>query len=263
MDDPYAAPRTVTDLANCYFYHTMDVPGHGLVSGEWDLRAGVDAYLGGVDLHGRRVLEIGTASGFLCFAMERRGADVVAFDLAPEQTPDLVPSPGVDPEQRGRDHRQHLHKLTNAFWLCHRAFASRARVVHSNVYAVPESIGPVDVTTFGCVLLHLRDPFLALSSALRLTRQTAIVTEPVVIRSRLKRWLRRLLGPAMLFFPRGRPGEPETTWWILEPELIATFLRLLGFTETSVTYHRQGYRGRPVELFTVVGRRPPGAAWPH
>src|SRR4051794_38706299 len=176
---PYAAPRTVTDLADCYFYHTMEVPGHGLVEGEWDLRAGVDAYLGGVELRGRRVLEIGTASGFLCFEMERRGADVVAFDLAPDQIPDLVPS-AADPDQRACEHREHMHRLTNGFWLCHRAFASRARVVYGNVYAVPEQIGPVDVATFGCVLLHLRDPFLALSSALRITRQTAIVTEPVV-----------------------------------------------------------------------------------
>src|SRR6266545_6154702 len=245
MDDPYAAPRTVTDLANCYFYHTMDVPGHGLVSGEWDLRAGVDAYLGGVDLHGRRVLEIGTASGFLCFAMERRGADVVAFDLAPEQTPDLVPSPGVDPEQRGRDHRQHLHKLTNAFWLCHRAFASRARVVHSNVYAVPESIGPVDVTTFGCVLLHLRDPFLALSSALRLTRQTAIVTDLLGERSRLKQWvITRSAGPSMRFVPTPSGDRQVTTWWQFTPRAIKAFLAVLGFRDTQVVYHRQLFKGQ-------------------
>src|SRR5262249_7054365 len=82
---------------DCYFYHTMEIPGHGLVEGEWDLRAAADAYLGGVDFRGRRVLEIGTASGFLCFTMERRGAEVVAFDLSPEHAPDLIPSPDTDP----------------------------------------------------------------------------------------------------------------------------------------------------------------------
>src|SRR5262245_36618662 len=78
---PYAVPRTVTDPADCYFYHTMEIPGHGLVEGEWDLRPGVEAYLGGIDFRGKRVLEVGTASGFLCFQMEARGAEVVAFDL--------------------------------------------------------------------------------------------------------------------------------------------------------------------------------------
>ncbi|MCC6417340.1 MAG: hypothetical protein IT429_03735 [Gemmataceae bacterium] len=255
MDGPYAAPRTVTDLADCYFYHTMQIPEHGLVEGEWDLRAGVDAYLGGIPLRGRRVLEVGTASGFLCFSMEQRGADVVAFDLAPDQAPDLIPS-AADPGQRLAAHREHMRRLTNGYWLCHRAFGSRARVAHGSAYAVSDAIGPVDVATFGCVLLHLRDPFLALSSALRLTREAVVVTEPVVIRSRLKRWLlRALAGPALLFFPRAGGAGPETTWWILTPEVVQTFLGLLGFGKTRVSYHEQRYRGRPVKLFTVVGER--------
>ena len=252
---PYAVPRPVTDRADCYFYHTMDVPGHGLIEGEWDLRAGVDAYLGNVNLRGRRVLEIGTASGFLCFAMEQRGADVVAFDLSLEHAPDLIPSVGTDPARRRADHREHVRKLTNGFWLSHRAFASQARVVYGSVYAIPEQIGPVDVATFGCVLLHLRDPLLALMQALRLTQQTAIVTEPVVVRSRLKRALLRQLGPALLLFPRPGKANPETTWWVLTPELVQALLGLLGFEETRVSYHTQIYRGQPVKLFTVVGQR--------
>jgi SAM-dependent methyltransferase len=252
---PYAAPRTVTDLADCYFYHTTEVPGHGLVEGEWDLRAGVDAYLGGADFRGRRVLEIGTASGFLCFAMERRGADVVAFDLSPEHAPDLIPLPNVDPARRLQAHREHVRKLINGFWLCHRAFASRARAVYGSVYAIPEEIGPVDVATFGCVLLHLRDPLLALMQALRLTRQTAIITEPVVVRSRLKRALLRRLGPALLLFPRPGRANAETTWWVLMPELVQALLGLFGFEESKVTYHTQIYRGKSVKLFTVVGQR--------
>jgi SAM-dependent methyltransferase len=254
-DFPYAAPRKVTDPADCYFYHTMEVPGHGLFEGEWDLRGGEDAYLGGVDLCGRRVLEVGTASGFLCFAMERRGAEVVAFDLSPDHGPDLVPSPDADPARRLQAHRDHVRKLTNAFWLSHRAFASRARAVYGSVYAIPEAIGPVEVATFGCVLLHLRDPLRALAQALRLAREAAVVTEPVVVRSRLKRVLLRRLGPALLLFPRPGQANPETTWWVLTPELVQALLGLLGFADTRVSYHTQRYRGRPVKLFTVVGRR--------
>jgi hypothetical protein len=249
-------PRVVTDPAQCYFYHTMDVPGHGLMEGEWDLREGVDAYLGRIGLQGKRVLEVGTASGFLCFAMEKRGADVIAFDLAPRQPPDLVPFPGRDPQERRREHSRHLERLANAYWLCHRLGHSAARRVEGTVYAIPDAIGPVDVTTFGCVLLHLRDPFAALTSALRLTREKVIVTEPVVIRSPLKRWLlRRLVGPAALFFPRAERGGPETTWWTLTPELIQRYLAVLGFEKTDVTYHTQMYRRQSVPLFTVVGQR--------
>jgi SAM-dependent methyltransferase len=252
---PYATPRTVTDPADCYFYHTMEVPGYGLFEGEWDLRGGVADYLGGVDLRGRRVLEVGTASGFLCFAMERLGAEVVAFDLSAEHAPDLIPAPDADPERRLRDHREHVRRLTNGFWLCHRAYGSRARAVYGSAYAIPEGVGPVDVATFGCVLLHLRDPLQALAQAARLAREAVIVTEPVVVRSRLKRALLRRLGPALLLFPRPGQANPETTWWVLTPELVQALLGLFGFGDTQVNYHVQRYRGRPVKLFTVVGRR--------
>src|SRR5947207_933243 len=36
----FATPRKVEDVADCYFYHTMELPGHGLIEGrDWDFRA--------------------------------------------------------------------------------------------------------------------------------------------------------------------------------------------------------------------------------
>src|SRR5262245_36356241 len=66
----YAQPREVTELSDCWFYHTADIPGHGCVQGQWDLRPNIDRYLGGVNFHGKRVLDVGAASGFLTFNME-------------------------------------------------------------------------------------------------------------------------------------------------------------------------------------------------
>lgn len=68
-------------LADCDFYHSMISPGVGKIIGLWDLRQTVDDYLGRIDFAGKRVLEIGPASGFLAIEMERRGADVVAVEL--------------------------------------------------------------------------------------------------------------------------------------------------------------------------------------
>src|SRR5712691_8821908 len=167
----------VTDPADCYFYHTMDIPGYGRVEGEWDLREGVREYLGNVDLRGKRVLEMGTANGFLCFEMERRGAEVVAYDLSENQDWDVVPYARQDGAAFVSARREHIRRLNNAFWFCHRAFGSKSKMVYGDVYSVPQEIGQVDVTTFGSILLHLRDPFLALQKALRLTRTTVIVTD--------------------------------------------------------------------------------------
>lgn len=72
----------MSSLEECCFYHTMDLPGVGMVTGDWDLRGGVSDHLGNVALAGKRVLEIGPANGFLSFEMERSGAEVVGYDLS-------------------------------------------------------------------------------------------------------------------------------------------------------------------------------------
>jgi hypothetical protein len=164
----------------------------------------------------------------------------------------------VDHAERSCNHGRHVARINNAFWLSHRLLQSKVRLVHGSVAAIPDSIGAVDVATFGCVLLHLRDPFGALAQAARLTRETLVVTEPLVIRSRLKRWLLRRLGAAALFFPQAERSWPETTWWVLTPELVQSFLAVLGFERTEVRFHRQLFHGRPTRLFTVVGWRTQG-----
>src|SRR5205085_2664900 len=40
----FAAPRRVESPDECFFYHTMELPGVGLVRGQWDLRGRFDGY---------------------------------------------------------------------------------------------------------------------------------------------------------------------------------------------------------------------------
>jgi len=262
----FAEARTVTDLNECFFYHTIDLPGYGLVEGEWDLRRGIRAYLGNVSFKGKRVLELGTANGFVCFHMEREGAQVVAYDLSDEQDWDVVPFAQYDQSDFLRQRRDHIKKLNNAFWLCHRALGSQSKMVYGDVYSIPREIGLVDVSTVCSILLHVRDPFLALQRALSLTRETVIVTEPagfVGFPSPLlgyKRLLpRQLAAPPLRFQPDWRTREPRETWWRFSPETIRRFIGVLGFEKSQVTYHYQ--RGRlgtlrfPLRQFTVVGHR--------
>ncbi len=127
--------------------------------------------------------------------------------------------------------------------------------MYGSVYALPEEIGPVEAATFGCVLLHLRDPFLALASAARLTTEMIIVTEPVHMK-RWTRWLHKLSGAASaVFLPNARRIEPKDTWWALPPETTARMLGVLGFEKAEITYHRQKHQGQWQKMYTVVGRR--------
>lgn len=59
-------------LNDCYVYHWFDMPNGETLVGAWDLRQNWRAYLDGVDLGGKRVLETGPACGFLS---RRNGSD--------------------------------------------------------------------------------------------------------------------------------------------------------------------------------------------
>ncbi len=256
----FETPRVVGDPEGCRFYHTMTVPGLGTMEGDWDLRAGVDDYLGNIDFGGKRVLELGPASGFLSFEMERRGADVVAYDLPVGAKWDVVPYATADLDRIRAERNDNIRRVQDAFWLAHRAFESNVRVVYGTVYEVPDWIGEVDVSVFGSILLHLRDPFLALERALRLTRETAVVTDvlsrPFVLPAALLDRVRPSLG----FRPDFRRREPFDSWWSLTPGTIKAFLGVLGFERTTVGYHTQLYRGRKRHMYTVVGTRTTGRA---
>src|SRR5262245_729397 len=252
----WAEPRRVVNLEDCYFYHTMDIPEHGVVHGEWDLRGREADYLGHVGLAGKQVLEVGTASGHLCFSMERMGSSVVAYDLSPEQDWDLVPCAGIDLAETRAQREAHIARINNAYWFAHRAFQSKARVAYGTVYEMPPDIGQFDVATFGSVLLHLRDPFLALQKVADHVREAVVVTDLWGRRGRMLRVGHRLVGaPLAGFVPSAARRGPLDTWWQLAPEAVAEFLRILGFPRVDITYSRFVYRQRKTTLYTVVGRR--------
>lgn len=268
MADPYAEPRLVESIDDCYFYHKMDLPGLGTVGGEWDLRDREGAYLGDVPLSGRRVLELGTASGGLCRYMDGQGAEVVGFDLSPEHSWDLVPFARFDVDALREGHREHIRRLNNAWWLVHRACGLRARLVHGTVHDIPGSIGRVDVSTACAILLHLRDPFQALANAARLTDEAMVVTE-VHPEQPEGSGLGTTVPPAarsphpgaVYFMPNYRADDPggAWAWWSLPPEAIGQFLGVLGFEDMTVTEHLQTFMGKPTRMYTVVGRRTRGA----
>jgi len=117
VESPYATPREVVSLADCYYYHTMNLPGIGVIPGEWDLRKGVCAYLGHVSVAGKRVLEVGTADGFLAFEMERQGAEVVALDISENEDWDIVPYGGHPSNAVRLERRNHIRRTNNAWGL--------------------------------------------------------------------------------------------------------------------------------------------------
>jgi len=255
----WAEPRNITSISDCYFYHTMDIPNHGTVRGEWDLRGREASYLGNVSLQGKRVLEVGTASGHLCFFMERMGAEVVAYDASDEQEWDTVPYAGYDYGKRIAQTKEQIRRMNNGFWFAHRAYKSRAKATYGTVYEIPDDIGQFDICTFGSILLHLRDPFLALQRGSAHATETVVVTDVASPLTAGKTSASRRL---VEFLPNADKCFPTESWWNLSPELATEFLRILGFVHTRISYHVQLFCGheqipgkQEVRSYTVVGHR--------
>lgn len=263
----FAEPKNVSDLSQCHFYHTIDIPGYGVQEGAFDLRNGVHDYLGNVDFCGKRVIELGPANGFLTFHMEKLGAEVVCCDLSPNLAWDIVPYDGVDVKRRISETKSHIEKINNAFWLGHKAFNSSAKVAYTTAYDIPEDIGTFDVAVFGLVLLHLRDPFRALESILRHCERKVVVVETMMSRKQKWIWsvlnrLQRVPSHPIFFLPSStRKQTQDTTWWKFPEWTMERFLEVLGFEKSSLIYHEQVWRraksGR-ARLYTMVADRRSG-----
>src|SRR5205085_12082654 len=123
----YVSPpeRFAADLTDT-FYHVIDLPNGVTTRGQWDLRGRVDDYLGHVDFGGKRVLEIGPASGFLTAAMAQGGATVTALEVPPSVTWDFVLYPGEHMAAARTRHTDHMDRIRQSFWYTHQAFNLRA-----------------------------------------------------------------------------------------------------------------------------------------
>jgi O-methyltransferase len=242
----FATPREVDDVADCYFYHTMELPGRGVIDGrDWDLRGRVDEYLGNVDFSGQRVLEIGPASGFLSFEMEKRGGDVVSVEVTDDHGWDFVPYPAERLEEMFGPRLIVMQQLKNSYWFSHSAHQSKAKVYYGDVYNLPAALGQFDIAVMGAVLLHCRDP-------LRIVEQCGKMASLLIITD--------------MFYPdlEGAPvcslaPTPQNflwhTWWHFSTQFFTQFLAVMGFTARETSMHQQYHRGKAYTLFTVVGRK--------
>jgi SAM-dependent methyltransferase len=242
----FVTPRKVPSIKDCHFYHVMELPGYPPTQGEWDLRSGVGEYLGGVSLQGQRVLEIGPASGFLTFEMEKRGAEVVCVEVLDEPGWDFVPYPPAKMEGVFEPRREIMRRLRNSFWFSHAAYRSNAQVYYGSAYQLPETLGSFDVALMGSVLLHCHSP-------LQIVEQCARKARSLVIADM---YYPELEGKAIC---RLAPTPHEMnwdTWWHFSTDVLVQFLGVLGFPSPTVTTHVQQHRGNRYTLFTIVATRP-------
>jgi tRNA (mo5U34)-methyltransferase len=173
------------------------------------------------DMRGLRVLDIGTYDGFFAFECERRGADVVAIDVHPE---DL-----------------------RCFKLARQILGSRVQYHHLSAYdlgASPlASAEPFDIVLFLGVYYHLRHMFIALDNIWKVTRgfmimETHVIDDCLILgdgtTTTLKDVDRRLIDTPIYRFYRLNELNPVdySNWFGGNIAAVSESLRSTGFTPT-------------------------------
>jgi O-methyltransferase len=251
---------SVLVLRETYWYHVQDLPGIGTVglpgdpepgrAGEgWDFRPDgkTDAYLAGVSFKGKRVLEVGPASGFWTAELERRGADVLALEIDDAHAWDFVPNAAVDLEPMLPERAAIMTGVKKGWHLARAAHGlTRAEIVYGHAEQPPADRGRFDILMLGCVLLHTRSPFTILERCAALTDETVVIVE---------RHFAALGDEPVCRLAASIENQIWGTWWDFTPAYFERALRLLGFSQVSVSFHEQIYRDLSLPLYTVVGRR--------
>lgn len=254
MNEPalLASPRFIDRLEDCFFYHAMELPGYGLVRGHWDLRDKFEDYVGGVPMAGKTVLDVGTATGFLSFEAEKRGAArVLSFDQKEGAQQTFLPFQDKpyfrDPARWAAQYGAEIEQWKNAYWLCHRLLDAKADVYYGDIYRLPERLGKFQVAIVGSVLEHLSDQISALASIARLVTETIVVVTPLLQSDdRIARF-------------EGRADNPDAdfTWWTYSPAIYREVFGMLGFRIAKISHAQfyYMYGDRFEERSTIVAVR--------
>ncbi len=143
-------------FAKSTLYHTLELLDGTVIPGIIpiaNLEARLAAYPLPADLRGKRVLDIGSASGWNSFECERRGAEVVAFDY-------------VEYEELTAVKRLRNSKIEYA--------------IADIEELTPERFGLFDYVLFFGVFYHLRHPLYALENVCSVTRGQAFIESYVI-----------------------------------------------------------------------------------
>jgi tRNA (mo5U34)-methyltransferase len=174
------------------------------------------------DLRGKRALDVGSADGFWAFELERRGADVTSLDVETFEDVDLPPAlhdviveRPIEPSFR-RGLAIAKHRL-----------GSRVKLIDMPVYELdPDDVGTFEFVHAGDILLHLRDPVLALQRIRAVTAGEALLADH--------------FDPALDALGAGsgltryRGGWEDVTWWSPALSTLVQMIADAGFRDVHV-----------------------------
>ena len=160
-------PNLAAQVATLDWYHTFDLPGGVTTNGLFNHRRVVGKLPIPVSLAGQRCLDVAASDGFWSFELARRGAaEVISVDLPDATQQDFWGPPRHDPERGAGSGR-----ANRAFAIVKEATGLDVTRIDGSVYDLGAlGIGQFDYVFMGNILLHLRDPILALREVRKVTK---------------------------------------------------------------------------------------------
>jgi tRNA (mo5U34)-methyltransferase len=227
------------------WYHTIEFPDGTVTPGRFDHRDVLPRLGIPDDLSGKRALDVGSGDGFWAFSLENRGAEVTSLDVETFGEIDLPPA---------------LHEMyaESELKLSFRAgieiarprLDSKIKLVNMPVYELhPERVGRFDFVHAGDILLHLRDPALALQRIRSVTEGEALIVD--------------LFDPELDTIGHGpcltryRGGWFDVHWWTPSLSALTQMVYDAGFADVEIvtTYSLSDVEGVPGPWRAVIRAR--------
>lgn len=244
LPEPPPADASLAErVAKTYWYHSIDL-GNGIVTpGFMDHREIVPLYRLPDSLAGKRVLDVAKFDGFWSFQFERRGAsEVVALDIREARELDLPF------RTRAQASDVDLSRPFGAgFEIARQALQSKVSHLHCNVYDLdPARHGRFDLVHCGDLLLHLRDPALALARMRGVTSGAAIFSDTFYPDCD------RADGVPLMEYQGGRG---DNIWWRFGALSLRRMIEDAGFDHVEELARFQiGPRGSAERIWHIVYR---------
>lgn len=215
-----ASTPELTRVDEIRWYHTIDLPGGVTTPGFVDSRTCAPR-LPFPDLGGKRCLDVGTMNGFWAFEMERRGAAQVTTidvdDISEIDWPPRMRLKGTETKYLPADDR--LHTISG-FNVAKAALGSDVERRAVNVYDLsPDAVGTFDFAFVGSILLHLRDPILALDRVRSVCTGEALIFEAIDL-------VGTLLSPRQ---PRAHLDAEKVWYWTPNAIALRRMIESAGF----------------------------------
>jgi 2-polyprenyl-3-methyl-5-hydroxy-6-metoxy-1,4-benzoquinol methylase len=247
----FETPWPQPTIEECSFYHFLDFPDGESVSGVWDIRDNFANYIGGYNVNGKTLLDVGTASGFLAFEAEKAGAIVTATDAYAVTEWDRLPfKQSLHHRERGAWAKQSDNgfvMMKNGFWYSWHKNRSDVKVIYAPLERLPYCDQKFDVVLAGAIFEHLANPIGALGNLAGMAKEAFIIAFTVVADTDAQ-----VLETANDW---SNPAESHSfTWWTASRGLYNRVLDNLGFDVTYVNATAK-FNGVDVERPTIIARR--------